>query len=110
MPAKHRIGVCKLGLATFLRPARRVSFATLFLCLLQASNQAAPPNAIVPGTGVQLTQVGDDFEDEGWEYQPLNPKSSEDIDEQQRLPAGKSINGRWYEGVKRGHPDVVKRV
>jgi hypothetical protein len=65
---------------------------------------------VVPGTGVQLTQVGDDFEDEAWEFIPNNPKSSEDIDEKQRLPIGKSTNGRWYEGAKRGHPDVVKRV
>ncbi len=71
---------------------------------------AIPPNAIVPGSGTQLTQVGDDFEDENWGYVPNNPKSSEDIDEQQRMPIGKSTNGRWFEGVKRGHPDVVKRV
>lgn len=110
MPAKHRVESGKRGLAALLRPAKKISAAAFVLCLLQTSTQAAPPNAIVPGTGVQLTQVGDDFEDEGWEYQPLNPKSSEDIDEQQRLPAGKSVNGRWYEGIKRGHPDVVKRV
>ncbi len=68
------------------------------------------PSAFVPGTGTQLTQVGDDFEAEDWNYIPNNPKSSEDIDEQQRQPLGKSANGRWYEGVKRGHPDIVKRV
>lgn len=65
---------------------------------------------VVPGTGVQLTQVGDDFEDEGWDFIPNDPKSSEDIDEKQRMPMGKSTNGRWYEGAKRGHPDIVKRV
>ncbi|MCU0707301.1 MAG: hypothetical protein MUF23_03320 [Pirellula sp.] len=65
---------------------------------------------IVPGTGIQLKQVGDDFEDEAWEYIPRDPKSTEDIDENQRMPMGKSTNGRWYEGAKRGHPDVVKRV
>ena len=67
-------------------------------------------NIIVPGTGVQLTQIGDDFEDEDWGFIPNNPKSSEDIDEKQRMPMGKSTNGRWYEGAKRGHPDIVKRV
>ena len=65
---------------------------------------------VVPGTGVQLNQVGDDFEDETWDFIPNNPKSTEDIDENQRQPMGKSTNGRWYEGAKRGHPDVVKRV
>jgi hypothetical protein len=67
-------------------------------------------NIVVPGTGTQLTQVGDDFEDESWSFVPNNPKSTEDIDEKQRQPLGKSTNGRWYEGAKRGHPDVVKRV
>lgn len=65
---------------------------------------------LVPGTGVELTQVGDDFEDPNWAYRPNNPKSSEDIDKNQRQPIGRSVNGRWYEGVKRGHPDVVRRV
>ena len=23
---------------------------------------------------------------------------------------GRTTNGRWYEGIKRGHPDIVKRV
>ena len=65
---------------------------------------------VVPGTGVQLSHVGDDFEDDAWEFIPNNPKSSEDIDKNQRLPMGKSNNGRWYEGAKRGHPDIVRRV
>lgn len=72
---------------------------------------AAPPvNVLVPGTGVQLTQCGDDFEDPNWVFNPNGPKSSEEIDKQQRLPLGKSANGRWFEGAKRGYPDVVKRV
>ena len=37
-------------------------------------------------------------------------KSSQDIDKQQRVPGGESKNGRWYEGIKRGDPDVVRRV
>ena len=65
---------------------------------------------IVPGTGRLVTACGDDFEDPNWRYVPRNPKSTEDIDENQRGPTGKSVNGRWYEGVKRGHPDVVRRV
>jgi hypothetical protein len=71
---------------------------------------AAPQRPVVPGSGSQLTQVGDDFEDENFAYIPNDPKSTEDIDENQRQPLGKTNNGRWYEGVKRGHPDIVKRV
>ncbi|MCA9127676.1 MAG: hypothetical protein KDB22_11345 [Planctomycetales bacterium] len=67
-------------------------------------------STFVPGTGTELTQVGDDFEDPQWNYIPNNPKSTEDIDERQNNPIGKSANGRWFEGIKRGHPDVVKRV
>ena len=65
---------------------------------------------VVPGTGVLLSNVGDDFEDPNWNYIPRDPKSTEDIDENQRGPMGRTTNGRWYEGVKRGHPDVVQRV
>ncbi len=67
-------------------------------------------SAFVPGTGVELTNVGDDFEDPEWRYIPNNPKSTEDINERQNTPTGKAANGRWYEGIKRGHPDIVKRV
>jgi hypothetical protein len=74
------------------------------------SSAVPPPSAVVPGTGTELTQVADDFEEMDWEYIPNDPKSSEEIDEQQRLPMGKSRNGRWYEGIKRGHPDIVRRV
>jgi hypothetical protein len=65
---------------------------------------------LVPGTGTHLTQVGDDFEDPNWGYQFNNPKSSEENDDRQNQPLGRSTNGRWYEGIKRGHPDVIKRV
>jgi hypothetical protein len=65
---------------------------------------------LVPGTGTKLPQVGDDFEDETWEYIYNNPKSTQENDKQERLPAGESKNGRWYEGMKRGQPDVIKRV
>jgi hypothetical protein len=64
----------------------------------------------VPGSGQRLTQVGDDFEDEKWSYIANEPKSSEENDGQERLPSGHSANGRWGEGLKRGQPDVVKRV
>ncbi len=74
------------------------------------SSTWAQSSTFVPGTGSELTQVGDDFEDPQWDYIPNNPKSTEDINKRQNTPIGKSTNGRWFEGVKRGHPDVVKRV
>ncbi|QDS92313.1 hypothetical protein FF011L_10550 [Roseimaritima multifibrata] len=84
---------------------------TLAIMLLSVSGKdVSAQRPVVPGTGVLLTEVGDDFEDPNWDYVPRDPKSSEDIDENQRGPTGKTTNGRWYEGVKRGHPDIVKRV
>jgi hypothetical protein len=72
---------------------------------------AAPAfGQLVPGTGVKLTNVGDDFEEEDWEYTFNLPKSSKNINEYAGGAGGRSKNGRWYEGVKRGQPDVVKRV
>ena len=65
---------------------------------------------LVPGTGIEITKVGDDFEDPEWEYYMRGAKSSKEMDERTRLPAGESKNKRWYEGVKRGHPDIVRRV
>lgn len=88
------------------------SLAACVACLVStnwvAYAQAQRP--VVPGTGAELLAVADDFEDAQWRYIPNNPKSTEDIDENRRTPLGKSANGRWYEGVKRGHPDVVERV
>lgn len=71
---------------------------------------ASAQRPVVPGTGTEIVGVADDFEDPNWLYVPNNPKSTEDIDENQRAPLGKTNNGRWYEGIKRGHPDIVKRV
>ncbi|MEE2640526.1 MAG: hypothetical protein VX768_07870 [Planctomycetota bacterium] len=67
-------------------------------------------NMIIPGTGRKIESVGDDFEDEDWKYNFRMPKSSENIDKRQRGPFGRSENDRWYEGVKRGDPDIIKRV
>ncbi len=83
-------------------------------CLIGSATFAQSPvrgaRPVVPGTGSEIVGVADDFEDPNWAYVPRDPKSTEDIDENQRAPLGRSTNGRWYEGVKRGHPDVVKRV
>ena len=66
--------------------------------------------ALVPGTGEQVEEVGDDLEDEAWNWIPNSPKSSHEQDERTRGPGGRSENGRWLEGSKRGQPDIVRRV
>lgn len=66
--------------------------------------------APVPGRGQKVTQVGDDFEDPEWNYVDNAPKSSTNIDHQDRLPAGISKNNRVYESTYRGQPDKVKRI
>ncbi|MEM9827167.1 MAG: hypothetical protein AAF958_11290 [Planctomycetota bacterium] len=91
----------------------RILLTTLALAGFTQASQANAQSAIrpvVPGTGSEIIGVADDFEDPSWNYVPRNPKSTEDIDENQRAPMGRSTNGRWYEGIKRGHPDIVRRV
>jgi len=69
-----------------------------------------PATGVVPGTGTRLEQVGDDFEDPDWQCNLHLPKSSQEIDGQTRSPGAVIKNNRWYEGVKRGIPDVVQRI
>jgi hypothetical protein len=64
----------------------------------------------VPGRGQKVKEVGDDFEEEGWDYTFNLPKSSTNIDNQDRLPSGISKNNRVYESTYRGEPDVIKQV
>ena len=73
---------------------------------------AQPPKkpVLLPGTGSLVKGVGDDFEDENWKWNYNHPKSSEEQDKRMRGPMGRSVNGRWFEGPKRGTPDVVKRI
>ena len=78
--------------------------------LLYFADTAPAAQPVVPGTGTKVEQVGDDFEDPDWAWNHNWPKSSENIDGNSRTPAGSSDNDRWYEGVKRGHPDYIKRV
>jgi hypothetical protein len=65
---------------------------------------------LTPGSGVKVTAVGDDFEAPDWHYALNGPNASHELDGQTRPPGGRSRNGRWYEGAKRGHPDVVRRI
>ncbi len=82
----------------------------LVIALWMITNSSTYSAPVVPGTGVKLANVGDDFEDPNWKFYPKLPKSSQELDEETRLPAGRSRNGRWFEGVKRGCPDFVQRV
>ena len=91
------------------RPHAVLALAGTFIACISAG-PAWAQRPVVPGTGQLLAAVGDDFEDPNWSYTPNNPKSTEDIDEEQHLPTGRTNNGRWYEGIKRGHPDIVERV
>ena len=82
-------------------------FVACCFCLVTAVATAAP---VVPGSGQKVPGVGDDFEDEKFEYFYNLPKASKEIDEQTRLPGGGSKNGRWMEGALRGTPDHIRRV
>lgn len=75
-----------------------------------AQAQSLEAQKFVPGTGHHLPQVGDDFEDPEWSFKMNWPKSSKNIDEATRFPSGIAKNRRWYEGVKRGMPDYIRRV
>lgn len=68
--------------------------------------------ALIPGTGTQLTEVGDDFEDQEWAWQPNLPKvfNHKDDTRSKNYPLGKAANDRWFEGQVRGQPDSVRRV
>jgi hypothetical protein len=65
---------------------------------------------LIPGTGQKIEQVGDDFEDPEWEYLHRLPKSTKNINGFEGGAGGESKNGRWYEGLKRGQPDHIRRV
>jgi hypothetical protein len=91
---------------------RPESFGSIAALLIVACglNAASAQQFVVPGTGVKVSQVGDDFEDPKWSYNYQFPKSSEENDKQQRLPGGFAANGRWAEALLRGQPDSIKRV
>jgi hypothetical protein len=86
----------------------------LLLCALSLAGNseraAFAAEAFVPGTGVFLENICDNFEEPSWNYRYNHPKSSHEQDEKQRGPGGRSSNGLWHEGGKRGTPDLVKRV
>jgi hypothetical protein len=90
--------------------SRWIWIVLLWAIALSLVPTALRAQVLVPGTGTKAVKVGDDFEDEKWSYTFNSPKSSEENDKIQRLPGGGSTNGRWFEGIMRGQPDVIKRV
>ena len=93
---------------------KRIAYVHGWIVLLAMSAISTQANAqaLVPGTGKLIADVGDDFEDPAWEYNPQLPKvfNHEDTTISKNSPLGRSINDRWYEGSKRGQPDLVRRV
>jgi len=75
-----------------------------------APAQRSTPPVVIPGTGTAEKGGGDDFEDENWSWNYRHPKSSEEQDDRVRGPIGTSVNKKWFEGMKRGTPDLVKRI
>ena len=78
----------------------------LILVSLAGGLRQAAAQVFVPGSGKKVAEVGDDFEDPKWNYISNLPKSSNENDQQPRLPGGVAANGRWYEPELRGAPDV----
>lgn len=82
---------------------------------VQARNIASaslPAYGVVPGSGQQITEVGDDFESTKWTWNPNLPKvyNHKDSTQSKNFPLGAAANGRWFEGQVRGQPDSVRRV
>ena len=91
----------------------RLVYTFTFLAIaIVAVPETILAQVIVPGTGQKVSQVGDDFEDPQWSYQFNLPKVFNNKDDviAKNFPGGTSVNQRWFEGMKRGQPDVVRRV
>lgn len=65
---------------------------------------------VVPGSGQQIVECFDDFEDPTWSFTLNLPKSSANIDKVERHPSGFSSNRLFLESLYRGTPDYVQRV
>ena len=87
-----------------------LTFCSLCLAVAGLAVVADAAQPVVPGTGHTIKEVGDDFEDEDWSWTHNWPKSTQNINEISNNPTGYSDNDRWYEGIKRGHPDQIQRV
>jgi len=85
---------------------QRMALMTLLTVFAWNTSQAQ----VVPGTGIKINDVGDDFEDPDWVYIPNWPKASQNLDGNTRPNLGVSKNNRWYESGYRGQPDIIRRV
>jgi len=95
--------------ASHTRSCARMSLFCVASCIVFVTTvEAAQP--VVPGTGRRISDAGDDFEDPEWTYIHNLPKSSKNLNEFTGGRSGSSTNGRWYEGMKRGQPDYIKRI
>jgi len=92
------------------KTSHRLTRIALAVAMPLVTAQTVAAQGIVPGTGQKVEVAGDDFEDPAWAYIPNLPKSSRNVDKNERFPTGFSQNRRWFEGAKRGQPDVVRRV
>ncbi len=92
-------------------PAQLPVVVVSFFAAMIAAD-AAFAQAVVPGSGRRVKNVGDDFEDPDWKYIANLPKvyNLKEEMEAKNSPTGKSKNGRWFEGQKRGQPDYIRRV
>ena len=64
----------------------------------------------VPGSGKKIDYVGDNFEEENWQFVHNMPKSSRELNERTYGPMAYSVNRRWSEGPERGQPDLLKVI
>ncbi len=87
---------------------RRLALFALLSCFATSGLLAQP---VTPGTGQYIDSVGDRFDDQpNWSFHYNLPKSSRNIDKQERGPLAVSSNGRWLEGPHRGTPDLMQIV
>ena len=102
---KHLEQLCRSVLSFFFT----CSVSSLVVLVAAPTAMADP---VVPGTGRRITEVGDDFESPDWKYVGNFPKVYNQKEESisKNYPGGKSKNGRWFEGMKRGQPDYIRRV
>ncbi len=74
------------------------------LSVIFVSPDAAAQCPVVPGTGSEIVGVADDFEDPSWSYTKRDPKSTEDIDENQRGPMGAATTVAGMKGLSEVTP------
>ncbi len=82
----------------------------IVLTVAAVATSADAQRPLVPGTGQRVEDVGDSFEEPDWAYHFALPKSSKNLNDFGGGTAGESANDHWYEGQKRGQPDIIKIV